>query len=73
MLHCCTVGMSSTTVKTPAGKKKRPDESPKPSKKKSSSVCDLDLTFDLDVVTLIYKILSKLYLGNRKVLEVDTW
>ena len=28
---------------------------------------DLDLTFDLAVVTLIYKILSGLYLGNRKV------
>ena len=34
---------------------------------------DLDLTFDLAVVTLIYKILSGLYLGNRKVYEVDTW
>ena len=28
---------------------------------------DLDLTFDLAVVTLTYKILSGLYLGNRKV------
>ena len=28
---------------------------------------DLDLTFDFAVVTLIYKILSGLYLGNRKV------
>ena len=28
---------------------------------------DLDLTFDLAVVTLTYKILSELYLGNRKV------
>ena len=28
---------------------------------------DLDLTFDLAVVTLTYKMLSKLYLGNRKV------
>ena len=34
---------------------------------------DLDLTFDLAVVTLIYKILSRLYLGSRKVEEVDTW
>ena len=34
---------------------------------------DLDLTFDLTVVTLTYKILSGLYLGNRKVQEVDTW
>ena len=31
-----------------------------------------DLTFDLGVVTLTYKILSRLYLGNRKVEEVDT-
>ena len=28
---------------------------------------DLDLTFDLAVVTLTYKILSGLYLGNREV------
>ena len=28
---------------------------------------DLDLTFDCAVVTLTYKILSGLYLGNRKV------
>ena len=34
---------------------------------------DLDLTFDLAVVTSAYKILSGLYLGNCKVLEVDTW
>ena len=31
------------------------------------SLSDLDLTFDLDVVTLSLKILSGLYLGNRKV------
>ena len=31
------------------------------------SLCDLDLTFDLAVVTLTNKILSGLYLGNRKV------
>ena len=31
------------------------------------SLCDLDLTFDLAVVTLAYKILSRLYLGNRTV------
>ena len=36
------------------------------------SRCDLDLTFDLAVVTLTYKILSSLYLRNRKVWEVDT-
>ena len=35
------------------------------------SWCDLDLTFDLAVVTLTFKILSGLYLGNRKVQEVD--
>ena len=29
--------------------------------------------FDLAVVTLSLKILSKLYLGNRKVEEVDSW
>ena len=29
--------------------------------------CDLDLTFDLAIVTLTYKILSWLYVGNRKV------
>ena len=33
----------------------------------------LDLTFDLAVVTLTYKILSRLYLENCKVWEVDTW
>ena len=31
------------------------------------SWCDLDLTFYLVVVTLTYKILSGLYLGNHKV------
>ena len=31
------------------------------------SWCDLYLTFDLAIVTLTYKILSGLYLGNRKV------
>ena len=30
------------------------------------SSCDLDLTFDLAVVTLTYKILTGLYHGNRK-------
>ena len=34
---------------------------------------DLDLTFDLAIVTLTYKILSGLCLGNRKVSEVDAW
>ena len=33
----------------------------------AASWCDLDLTDDLNVVTLTYKILSGLYLGNRKV------
>ena len=31
------------------------------------SWCDLDLIFDLAVVTLSLKILAGLYLGNRKV------
>ena len=39
----------------------------------ATSWCGLDLTFDLDVVTLSLKILSRLYLGNRKVSELDTW
>ena len=39
----------------------------------ATSWCDLDLTFDLSKVTLTYKILSGLYLGNHKVWEVDTW
>ena len=34
---------------------------------------DLDLTFDLAVVTLTYKMLSGLYLGKCKVWEVDIW
>ena len=33
----------------------------------ASSWCDLDLTFDLAVVTLMYKILPGLYLANREV------
>ena len=39
----------------------------------ATSWCDLDLTFDLAVVTLTYKMLPGLYLRNRKVQEVDTW
>ena len=35
------------------------------------SLCDLDLNFHLAVVTLTYKILFGLFLGNRKVWEVD--
>ena len=38
-----------------------------------TSWCDLDLTVGFAVVTLTFKILSWLYLGKRKVLEVDTW
>ena len=34
---------------------------------------NLDLTFDLAVVTLSSNMLSGLYLGNRKAREVDTW
>ena len=37
------------------------------------SWCDLDLTFDLPVVTFTFKILCGLYLSNRKAEEVDTW
>ena len=37
------------------------------------SISDLDLMFDLTVVTLIFKILSGLYLRNRTVKEVDIW
>ena len=33
----------------------------------AASQCDLDLTFDLGVVTLTYKMLSGLYIGNHKV------
>ena len=36
-------------------------------------VCDFDLTFDFAVVTLSLKLLSGLYFGNHKVLEVDIW
>ena len=39
----------------------------------AASWSDLDLTFDLVVVTLTYKMLSGLYLGNCKVWEVDIW
>ena len=35
--------------------------------------CDLDLTFDLAVVTLTYKILFGLCLGFHKVQNIDTW
>ena len=33
----------------------------------ATSWSDIDLTFDLAVVTLTYKMLSGLYIGNRKV------
>ena len=33
----------------------------------AASWCDHDLTFDLAIVTLTYKIFPGLYLGNRKV------
>ena len=39
----------------------------------ATSWSDLDLTFDLAIVTFSLKILSGLYLRNRKVQEVDTW
>ena len=35
------------------------------------SWCDLDLIFDLAVVTLTYKILSGLYLSKHKLVEFD--
>ena len=39
----------------------------------ATSWYDLDLTFDLAVVTLTFNILSGLYLGKFNVQEVDTW
>ena len=39
----------------------------------ATSWYDLDLIFNLFVVTLTCIILSGLYRGNCKVLEVDTW
>ena len=39
----------------------------------ATSWCDLDLMFDLAMMTWTYKILSGLYLGNCKVQKVDTW
>ena len=38
----------------------------------ATSFCDLDLTFDLAVVTLTYKIMSVLYLRNHKMQQVHT-
>ena len=35
--------------------------------RRATSWYDLDMSFDLAVVTLTYKILSRLYLGNCKV------
>ena len=37
------------------------------------SWCDLDLTFDLAVVTLTYNALSGLCVRNHKGQEVDIW
>ena len=37
------------------------------------SWCDLDLSFELAIVTWSLKSLSGLYLRNRKVYKVDTW
>ena len=39
----------------------------------ATSWSDLDLTFELAIVTLSLKILSGLNLRNCKVQEVDTW
>ena len=38
-----------------------------------TSWCDLDLTFDLVILTMSFKILSGLFLGFHKVQKVDTW
>ena len=38
-----------------------------------TSWSNFDFTSDLPVVTLTFKILSGLYLGNCKVQKVDTW
>ena len=38
----------------------------------ASSWCDLDLTFDLAVVTLTFNVLSGLCLGNCNMQEVDS-
>ena len=37
------------------------------------SLCDLNLTLDVAMVTLTYKFLSRLCLGNHKVYEIDRW
>ena len=37
------------------------------------SWCDLDLTFGLSIVTLIFKIGPGPYLRDYEVQEVDTW
>ena len=37
------------------------------------SWCDLDLTFDLVIVTMSFKFLSGLFLGFHKQLKIDTW
>ena len=37
------------------------------------SWCDIDLTFDLVIVTMSFKILSGLFLGFHKVEKIDTF
>ena len=39
----------------------------------SVSRCDLDLTFDLVIVTMSFKIFSGIFLGFHKVKKVDSW
>ena len=39
----------------------------------ATSLCILDMMFDLIVVTLTFKILSGLYLRNHKMQEVELW
>ena len=39
----------------------------------ATSWCDLDLTFDLVIVTMSFKNFSGLFLGIHKVQKVDIW
>ena len=37
-----------------------------------TSCCNLDLSFDLVIVTMSFKILSRLFLGFRKMKNIDS-
>ena len=37
-----------------------------------TSCCNVDLSFDLVIVTMSFKMLSRLFLGFRKMQNVDT-